>query len=503
MGTPAPCRVFRPRLALAVAAVLALASACLYLPPVRHTAGDSALKRAQAEATSRDAMRNEIGRADVLRTRAIWVHDWLQSYGYIVAGYSGAELTGKPHRVLVRFDGDSVARMEIAAPPPLASPPPRKVLSGPCEPDDSRRLTIALAAAGGTIAALDTEGSICVWTEPFGSGRVAEPRLGRGRSLFTPDGAVAVSPDGALVGAARDRSVAVWEIEGDGGPARATRPRVWSVKRPKRVLAAAFSPDGKQLAVAGTDGLVVIECASGREAWPAVKAPRVEAVAFTTDGARLVASDSTGRLLDYDAATGRLLGEVEKRNVLVPGLEPLAAPPGRLPARSMLVAGRAGLETGDLEALERERGAADAPRPISVLDDAEVAALRDARLFPLAALPPRFDPHWGIAAACGRSVALSPDGTRLAEQLGAEVRVFRLPDLALIAAWDSAPPPPEEPAAPLPAAEPVTDGDAPSTPVPEPRRRPRPGPVAWTREGELIQVIGAELVAWELPPPGS
>jgi hypothetical protein len=83
------------------------------------------------------------------------------------------------------------------------------------------------------------------------------------------------------------------------------------------------------------------------------------------------------------------------------------------------------------------------------------------------------------------------------------VRVFRLPDLELIAAWDSAPSPPEEPAAPLPAAEPVTDGDAPSTPVPEPRRRPRPGPVAWTREGELIQVIGAELVAWELPPPGS
>jgi WD40 repeat protein len=319
-----------------------------------------------------------------------------------------------------------------------------------------------------------------------------------------PDGAVAVSPDGALVGAARDRSVVVWEIERDGGEARATRPRAWSVKRPKRVLAAAFSPDGKQLAVAGADGLVVIESASGREAWPAVKGPRVEAVAFSTDGARLVAADYAGRLLDYDAATGRPLGEVEKRNVLVPGLVPLAAPPGRLPARSMLVAGRAALETWDLDALERDRGAADAPQPISVLDDSDVASLDDARLFPLAALRPRFDPQWGFAAACGRSVALSPDGMRLAEQLCAEVRVFRLPELELIAAWDSASAPSEEPPAPPPApAETVTDGDALSTPIPEPRRGPRPGPVAWTRDGRLIQAIGADLVAWGLPPSGS
>ena len=493
----------RSSLVVPLAGAIALASGCLYLPPIRHTAGDSTLRRAQAEADSRAAMASEIGRADVLRTRAVWVHDWLQSYGYIVAGYSGSELTGKPHRVLVRFDGDAVARMEIAAPPPLAAPPPRSALPGACDPNDPQRVAIALAAAGGTIAALDAEGAVCVWTEGAGPGRPAEPRLGRGRRFLTPDGAVAVAPDGALVGAARDRTVVLWEIAGDGGEARATRPRVSTVRHPRRVLSVAFSPDGKRLAVAGSDGLVVIENATGQVAWSAGKGSSVEAVAFTADGARLVASDDAGRLLDYDAATGQLLGEIGERHVPFPGLVPLAAPPGRLPARTVLIAGRAALETWDLDALERDRGAAEAPQPVPVLDDEEVAALNDVRLLPLAALPLPFDPHWGFAAACGRSVALSPDGTRLAEQLCAEVRVFRLPDLALITAWDAAPSPPEEPATPPPAAETVSDGDAPSTPVPEPRRRPRPGPVAWTRDGRLIQAIGADLVTWELPPPGS
>lgn len=502
MSRPVPHAPIRPRLALPLVAWLALTASCLYLPPVRHTAGDSTLKRAQAEADSREAMAREIGRADALRTRSVWVHDWLQSYGYIVAGYSGSELTGKPHRVLVRFDGDAVARMEIAAPPPLAAPPPRQASLGGCEPGDPRRFTTALAAAGGTIAALDGEGALCIWADEAAPGRLVEPRLGGGRRVLTPDGAVAVSPDGVLVGAARDRSIVVWEIARAGGVTSATIPRVSPVKGPRRTVSAAFSPDGTRLAVTGSDGLVAIDSATGQEAWSAEKGLRVESATFTADGARLVASDDAGRLLDYDAATGELLGEVGKRNVPVPGLLPLAAPPERLPARTVLVAGRAALETWDLDALELDRGADGAPRPVPVLDDAEVAALRDVRLLPLAALPVPFDPRWSFSAGCGRSVALSPDGTLLAEQLCAEVRVFRLPDLALIAAWDAAPPPPEEPAATPPPAETVTDGDAPSTPVPEPPRRPRPGPVAWTRDGRLIQAIGAELVAWELPPPG-
>ncbi len=499
MRSRAPHSVPRSRFALPVAAVLALASGCLYLPPVRHTAGDSTLKRAQAESTSRDAMASEIGRADVIRTRAAWVHDWIQSYGYIVAGYSGAELTGKPHRVLVRFNGDAVTGMEVAAPAPLVAAIPEQTVLKGCGEDDRRRAVIALAAASGTIAAIDSKGGVCVWNDDASKGRLVVPLVGLEKKLFTLDGTIAVSPDGRLVAAASDLAVVIWDVVDGRLAATATRPRASTWSRPRRAASAAFSPDGARLAVAGPESLLVIDAATGREVWSVVKGPHFEAVAFTSDGARILGSDESGQLVDYDAVTGRVLAQVSERNVLLPDLVPLAAPAERLPSRRVLVAGRAALETWDLDALERRYESTGTTVP--VLDDADVPELLDVRLLPLGALLPKVDFASAPLAPCGRSVALSPDGTLLAEQLCREVRLFRLPELELVAAYDSSPPLPEPPAPPAAdAAEEVTGGDAPTTRVESTPRRPRPGPVAWTPDGrKLLQAVGVDVVVRELP----
>jgi len=491
--------VFRPRLALPLAGAIALASGCLYLPPVRHTAGDSTLRRAQAEADSRAAMASEIGRADVLRTRAVWVHDWLQSYGYIVAGYSGSELTGKPHRVLVRFDGDTVTGMEVAAPPPLVAAMPEEAVLKGCAGDDRRRAVIALAAGGGTIAAIDSKGSLCVWTDLAPEGRLAVPVVGLEKKLLSFDGAVAVSADGRLVAAASDLAVVVWDVAKGRVAATATRPRVSTWSRPRRASSAAFSADGTRLAVAGPESLFVIDTATGREAWSVVKGPLFEAIAFTPDGARVFGSDLGGQLVDYDAVTGRLLAQVAERNVLLPDLLPVESPADRLQPRRVVFAGRAALETWDLDALERRYESTGAA--VRTLEDVAVPELLEARLLPLAALTPKVDFGWPPLAPCGRSVALSPDGTLLAEQLCQEVRLLRMPTLELVAAYDSTPALPEPPAPPPGAEQAVTDGDVPTTRVATTPRRPRPGPVAWTPDGrKLIQAIGVDLVVRGLPP---
>jgi hypothetical protein len=324
--------------------------------------------------------------------------------------------------------------------------------------------------------------------------------VGLEKKLFTFDGTVAVSPDGRLVAAASDLAVVIWDVADGRLAATATRPRVSTWSRPRRASSAAFSPDGARLAIAGPESLLVIDTATGREIWSVVKGPHFEAVAFTSDGARIVGSDVSGQLVDYDAVTGRVLAQVSERNVLLPDLVPLAAPAERLPSRRVLVAGSAALETWDLDALERRFESTGVAVP--VLDDAEVPELLDVRLLPLRALTPGVDLAWPPLAPCGRSVALSPDGTLLAEQLCREVRLFRLPALELVAAYDSSPPLPGPPAPPAADAAPeVTGGDVPTTRVELTPRRPRPGPVAWTPDGrKLLQASGVDIVVRELPP---
>jgi len=456
-----------------VAVALVSACSCLYLPPVHHTAGDRTLERAQAEAVSRDAMAAEIGRADVIRTRAVWVHDWNQSYGYVVLGYGGGELTGKPHRVLVRFDGDVVAAMEIAAPPPLTPAAPETARLSGCAGDDERRVVIAIASGGGTTAAIDSRGGLCVWKDLAREGRLVVPLVGREKKRLPLDAAVAVSPDGQLVAAASEDAVVVWSVAEGRVVAEATRPRASVPFAARRTASAAFSPDGAWLAVAGPDSLLVFDCRSWELAWSIVEGPELVGVAFTPDGTRLACSDLTGRLLDYDAATGALLAEVGERRSPYPELLPLDVPADPAAPRTLLVAGRVALETWDLDGLERRFESTGAAAPI--LDDVEIPELADVRLMPLPALPWRVEFAWRPVIPCGRSVAAAPDGRFLAEQLCSEVRLFRLPGLEFVTAYD---------------AVPREAGN----------RSPRPGPVAFTTDGRhLLQAIGADVVVRDFP----
>jgi WD40 repeat protein len=158
----------------------------------------------------------------------------------------------------------------------------------------------AVAAGGPTLASADVGGKVLIWGPPGDkpSHTIKAPAAVR---------ALAVSPDGkVLAGAGDDGAVQLWTAP-DGKPLRKlTGPTDW-------VLALAFSADGKQLAAGGQDGrLWVWDAGTGGKRFDvlaqAPPAPKVtpavnvvSAIAFSPDGKQIALGGSDTRVYLFGA----------------------------------------------------------------------------------------------------------------------------------------------------------------------------------------------------------
>ena len=144
----------------------------------------------------------------------------------------------------------------------------------------------------GNWLALSTRNNLLAWNLARGA-RVLEHHAGTDQieSFALADG-------GRLAMGDRDGMMSVWSLpvlERDGG----TNPAVhWDTEQKGPIFATAFSPDGRQLALAGSDQLIRIYATSH---WP-TNAPlqghvnEVWALAFTHDGGRLISAGKDGKV---------------------------------------------------------------------------------------------------------------------------------------------------------------------------------------------------------------
>ena len=168
--------------------------------------------------------------------------------------------------------------------------------------------TVTAVAAGGTVAASAAgDGKVLVWNLP--ADKPAQT-LAHGAAVR----GLAVSDDGKMLASAGDdNAVQLWNAA-DGKPIRKLiGPTDW-------LLAVAFSRDGKFVAAGGQDGkLWLWETATGRKVFdvpssppvpkgaPAVMPNVVTALAFSPDGKTIALGGSDAKLYFHQATDGKLL----------------------------------------------------------------------------------------------------------------------------------------------------------------------------------------------------
>ncbi|WP_406488118.1 helix-turn-helix domain-containing protein [Streptomyces phaeochromogenes] len=210
-----------------------------------------------------------------------------------LAAQSGALLDSEPDLaslLAVHAYRTSPTREATAALFAAAALPLRKRLTGGTEPVDS----IALSPDGHTVAANSRDGKVRIWSLPGG-------RLRHTIAGYDSGEVAAFSPDG--------RTLAVATVRGADGmiglldPVTGKELRALSVPDGS-VRGMAFSPDGRTVAAASPAAVRVWDVATGRTQRSFTSQFDAQAVAFGPDG-RTVAAVSNGRVRAWDVATGR------------------------------------------------------------------------------------------------------------------------------------------------------------------------------------------------------
>ncbi|MGW3934389.1 nSTAND1 domain-containing NTPase [Streptomyces phaeochromogenes] len=210
-----------------------------------------------------------------------------------LAAQSGALLDSEPDLaslLAVHAYRTSPTREATAALFAAAALPLRKRLTGGTEPVDS----IALSPDGHTVAANSRDGKVRIWSLPGG-------RLRHTIAGYDSGQVAAFSPDG--------RTLAVATVRGADGmiglldPVTGKELRALSVPDGS-VRGMAFSPDGRTVAAASPAAVRVWDVATGRTQRSFTSQFDAQAVAFGPDG-RTVAAVSNGRVRAWDVATGR------------------------------------------------------------------------------------------------------------------------------------------------------------------------------------------------------
>ena len=169
--------------------------------------------------------------------------------------------------------------------------------------------TVTTVASGGNItASADSDGKILVWNLP-------DAKSARTLSHGAAVRALAVSLDGKTIASAGDdNAVQLWNAADGKLIRKLTGPTDW-------LLAVALSTDGKFVAAGGQDGkLWLWETATGRKVFDVPSSPPVpkgttplpptnvvSAIAFSPDGKTIALGGSDGKLYFHQATDGKLL----------------------------------------------------------------------------------------------------------------------------------------------------------------------------------------------------
>jgi WD40 repeat protein len=242
---------------------------------------------------------------------------------------------------------------------------------------------VTALAFGGDSRLLATghdDGIVRIWE--LGKGRLTREFAGHDRQIS----ALAFSPDGKQVAAAaEDKTVSLWSLE-------AEEPLGFCQGHTDRIQALAWQPDGKRLVTAGWDGMARVWDASSQETVLLLNyhAAQLMAVAFSPDGLTLATGDTQDVVYLYDLAGGQILDCLERHNGSILALA--------------------------FEGQGKRLASGGTDRVIRVVDLAEAGAAS-------ARVPPEvIDP--GAFWYLGASLALHPDGTRLASTQGTVLQVW-------------------------------------------------------------------------------
>ncbi|MFI5679372.1 nSTAND1 domain-containing NTPase [Streptomyces cellulosae] len=207
-----------------------------------------------------------------------------------LAAQSGALLDSEPDLaslLAVHAYRTSPTREAAAALFAAAALPLRKRLTGGTEPVYS----LALSGDGHTVATGSADGRVRIWSLPNGRLRHTLPGHGTGEEA-------AFSPDGRTLAVATGEVVRMWD------PVTGRKSGDLTIHG-GAIRGIAFSPDGRTVAAASATTVRVWDVATGRRRHGFTGHPDPESVAFGPDG-RTVAAVSLGGLVRvWDVATGR------------------------------------------------------------------------------------------------------------------------------------------------------------------------------------------------------